>query len=104
MGFSVQTPAQILFGRGMKDRVADAIIAFGARGVLVHGANLARSDWPARALRAKGLHAAVIFPAQSEPTLPMLEAALAIARPFAPDWVSPSAAGRCWTWARRWPR
>ena len=54
MGFSIQTPTQILFGRGMKDRAAEAIAAFGPRGVLVHGANPARAEWLLQALRAKG--------------------------------------------------
>jgi alcohol dehydrogenase class IV len=87
MGFSIQTPAQILFGRGMKDRAALAIAAFGSRGVLVHGANPARADWLAQDLRAKGC-ALLTLPCDSEPTLPMLEAALAAARPFAPAWVA----------------
>lgn len=86
MGFSIQTPTQILFGRGMKDRAADAIAGLGPRGVLVHGANPARADWLVQDLRAKGCTLATLSCAE-EPTLPMLEAALATARPFAPDWV-----------------
>ena len=86
MGFSIQTPTQILFGRGMKDRAAEAIAAFGPRGVLVHGANPARAEWLLQALRAKGC-TLMTLPCAEEPTLPMLEAALATARPFAPDWV-----------------
>lgn len=86
MGFSIQTPVQILFGRGMKDRAAEAIAAFGPRGVLVHGANPARAEWLVQALRPKGC-TLMTLPCAEEPTLPMLEAALATARPFAPDWV-----------------
>lgn len=86
MGFSIQTPTQILFGRGMKDRAAEAIAAFGPRGVLVHGANPARAEWLLQALRAKGC-TLMTLPCAEEPTLSMLEAALATARPFAPDWV-----------------
>ena len=86
MGFMIQTPTQILFGRGMKDRAADAIAAFGPRGVLVHGANPARADWLAQALRAKDCTVATL-PCTEEPTQPILEAALVTARAFAPDWV-----------------
>lgn len=86
MGFSLQTPAQILFGRGMKDRAADAVASFGLRGVLVHGGNPARADWLAQSLRAKGCSLTTISCA-TEPTLPMLEAALSITRPFDPAWV-----------------
>ena len=86
MSFVIQTPAQILFGRGTKDRAADAIVAMGSRGLLVHGANSARADWLLRDLRAKGCHVAILSCAE-EPTLPMLQAALATARPYAPDWV-----------------
>lgn len=86
MIFSIQTPAQILFGRGMKDRAADAIAGFGPRGVLVHGANAARADWLVQALRTKGCTLTTL-PCAQEPSLPMLEAALSAARPFRPDWV-----------------
>ena len=86
MGFMIQTPTQILFGRGMKDRAADAIAAFGPRGVLVHGANPARADWLAQDLRAKDCTVATL-PCTEEPTQPILEAALVTARAFAPAWV-----------------
>ena len=76
MGFSIQTPTQILFGRGMKDRAAEAIAAFGPRGVLVHGANPARAEWLVQALRPKGC-TLMTLPCAEEPTLSMLEAALA---------------------------
>jgi alcohol dehydrogenase class IV len=86
MGFSIQTPTQILFGRGMKDKAAEAVVGFGQRGVLVHGANPARAEWLVQALRAKGC-TLMTLPCTGEPTLPMLESALSMARPFAPDWV-----------------
>ena len=86
MGFSIQTPTQILFGRGMKDRAADAIAGLGPRGVLIHGANPARAEWLVHELRAKGC-SLVTQPCAKEPDLPMLESALATTRPFAPDWV-----------------
>ncbi len=86
MGFSIQTPTQILFGRGVKDRAAEAIVGFGSRGLLVHGANPSRAEWLIKDLQAKGCTLATLSCAE-EPTLPMLEAALATARRFAPDWV-----------------
>jgi alcohol dehydrogenase class IV len=86
MGFAIHTPPQVLYGRGKKDRAADAIAALGPRGVLVHGANPARADWLLQALRTTGCTVATL-PCGQEPTLPMLEEALATARPFAPDWI-----------------
>ncbi len=87
MGFSIQTPAQVLFGRGMKEQAAGKIAGFGARGVLVHGSNPDRAAWLAEGLRDAGCEVLTLSCGQ-EPSLPMLEAALALARPFAPAWVA----------------
>ncbi len=87
MGFSIQTPAQVLFGRGMKEQAEGQIAGFGPRGVLVHGSNPDRAMWLTAALRAKGCEVLTLVCGQ-EPSLPMLEAALAMARPFAPGWVA----------------
>lgn len=86
-GFSIQTPAQIVFGRGMASRVANHIAAYGARGVLVHGGNAARSAWLTAALRSAGCEVLCI-PCTQEPTLPMLNDALDASKPFAPLWVA----------------
>lgn len=87
MGFVLQTPGRILFGRGMKDHAATAIAAFGSRGLLVHGANPARAGWLLRDLRAQGCEVMALSCGQ-EPTLPMLDNALAQSRPHAPAWVA----------------
>ena len=85
--FGIQGPGQIRFGRGEAAHAPALIAAFGRRGLLVHGANPAR---------AAGLHAALTragcdvlaMACSAEPTLPMLNDALAKARPHAPDWVA----------------
>ncbi len=81
MIFSIQSPPRILFGRGEVSKAPALVSAFGPRGVIVHGTNTTRAAPLLAALDA----IAVTCP--SEPTLAMLEAALAIARAHAPDWV-----------------
>lgn len=80
MGFSLQTPTQILFGRGEAEKAPRLIRTFGQRVLIVHGANRDRASWleiPDAEVQA--------IPCGQEPTLPMLEAALDLARPFAPQ-------------------
>ena len=79
--FSILTPPRILFGRGSFANAAPLATAFGPRGLIVHGAN------PARATALIAATGALAIPCASEPTLPMLNAALALARPHRPDWV-----------------
>ncbi|MCU0802399.1 MAG: iron-containing alcohol dehydrogenase [Rhodobacteraceae bacterium] len=79
--FSITTPPRILFGRGEASKAASLAMAFGPRGLIVHGANASRAAPLIAATGAQGI--ACI----AEPTLPMLESALALARPHAPDWV-----------------
>lgn len=84
--FAIQTPGQILFGRGESAKAAGLIRSFGDRGILVHGASAHRAAWLIDALQGQG---ATVLPlaCAEEPTIAMLEAALALARPFAPSWV-----------------
>lgn len=87
--FSIQGPARTLFGRGEAARAPGLIAGFGRRGVLVHGAHPARADWLLKALSGCDV---LCLATPSEPTLPMLEAALIeakdfAAKGFAPDWV-----------------
>jgi alcohol dehydrogenase class IV len=82
MTFSIVTPPRILFGRGERVKAAGVALAFGARGVVVHGSGKARA-----AELLVGLPGALTISCASEPTLEMLEAAIAIARPHAPEWV-----------------
>ena len=84
--FAITTPQRILFGRGEAARAPALLTAFGQRGLIVHGATRARAEWLISALGAAGIET-LALPCSTEPTLPMLEAALASARPFAPDWV-----------------
>ncbi|WGV15897.1 iron-containing alcohol dehydrogenase [Fuscovulum ytuae] len=85
--FAIATPQRILFGRGEAAKAPAAIAAFGPRGLIIHGANAARAAWLIDALHAAGIET-LSLPCASEPTLPMLEQALAQARPFQPQWVT----------------
>ena len=85
--FAIATPQRILFGRGEAAKVPALIAAFGSRGLIVHGASATRAAWLIDGLHAAGVET-LALPCPSEPTLPMLEAALAQARPFAPQWVT----------------
>lgn len=85
--FAIAMPQRILFGRGEAQKAPALIAPFGQRGLIVHGASATRAQWLIDALHAAGLQTlALACPA--EPTLPMLDAALAEARPFHPDWVA----------------
>lgn len=84
--FAIAMPQRILFGRGEAAKAPALIHAFGPRGLIIHGANPARAQWLIDALHAAGAKT-LTLPCASEPTLPMLEAALTTARPFHPDWV-----------------
>lgn len=79
--FNIMTPPRILFGRGEVSRAAALAMAYGPRGLIVHGANPARAAVLVAATNAPGLACT------SEPTLPMLENSLASARACNPDWV-----------------
>jgi hypothetical protein len=81
--FGITAPGRILFGRGEAAKAPALIRAFGARGVVVHGANPARAAWLVKALGPGVLTIAC----QGEPTLTDLTAALATARGHRPDWV-----------------
>jgi alcohol dehydrogenase class IV len=85
--FAIAMPQRILFGRGEATKAPTLIAPFGPRGLIVHGANPARAAWLLDALHAAGLHS-LALPCPSEPTLLMLDEALARARAFRPDWVA----------------
>ena len=79
--FSIALPGRVLFGRGESARAPGLIRALGGRGLLVHGADPARAGWLVRALAHEGARVTTVA-CPAEPTLPMLEEALArIARP-----------------------
>jgi alcohol dehydrogenase class IV len=84
--FAIQMPGRVLYGRGEAAKAAGLICGFGARGVLVHGATLARAEWLIRALRAAGAEVHTVACAH-EPLLADLEANLAATRAGRPDWV-----------------
>jgi alcohol dehydrogenase class IV len=81
--FGITQPGRVLFGRGEAAKAPALIRAFGARGVLVHGANPDRAAWLIRALGPDTL----ALPCSGEPTLTDLTTALAVAREHRPDWV-----------------
>ncbi len=85
--FGIIGPGRILFGRGEAAKAPGLIAGFGARGVVVHGANPARAAWLVERLQAAGC-AVLQIPCAAEPTLPVLEAAVAKARAYGATWVT----------------
>lgn len=85
--FAFALPGRTVFGRGEAQKAPAAIRAFGGRGVLVHGADPARAAWLVAALRAEGAEVLAVA-CGTEPTLPMLQDALARAKGFGADWVA----------------
>ena len=77
--FSFMTATEIRFGRGAAAEAADRIATLGARVLLVHGANAARSDWLADRLVGAGcLIARLAVP--REPDVDMVQAGIDAAR------------------------
>lgn len=75
---------RILFGRGRAAEAPALIAASALRVVLVHGRDPARSAWLRDGLAAHGVGVTAIA-CPGEPSLPLLESALAAAREAAPD-------------------
>ncbi len=84
--FSIAAPPRILFGRGEAGKAAPLIAAFGPRGVLVHGAHLRRAAWLVDGLVGQGVQVQTLS-CPGEPTLAMVEQAVAALRPSRPAWV-----------------
>jgi alcohol dehydrogenase class IV len=84
--FGITTPARILFGRGEAAKAAPLLRTFGNRGILVHGARADRARWLIEALLEAGV-SILPLPCDKEPTLMMLESAVAAARQHGADWV-----------------
>lgn len=82
--FSFLTAGRILFGRGQVAAAPDHIAQFGTRVLLVHGSMAGRSSDLSRGLQAKGCVVQTIA-CSGEPSLPVLERAIPVARSFAPD-------------------
>lgn len=87
--FGFALPGRVIFGRGAAEQAPGLIRAFGTRGILVHGASPARAA-PLLAALCPGVLA---LSCPGEPTLPMLDAALAEARSFAPEWIVATGGG-----------
>ncbi|MDS9466654.1 iron-containing alcohol dehydrogenase [Paracoccus sp. MBLB3053] len=85
--FGFALPGRVMFGRGEAQKAPGLIRSCGARGVLVHGADAGRAAWLVQALRGEGAEVLTLA-CGSEPTLSMLEDALAQAKGFRPDWVA----------------
>lgn len=85
--FAFALPGRVMFGRGQAQQAPALIRAMGPRGIVVHGANAQRAAWLVDALRGQGADVLTIA-CGAEPTLPMLQDALALARDAAPDWVA----------------
>lgn len=84
--FSIAAPGRILFGRGEAAKAPALAAAFGARCLLVHGADPARAAWLVAGLRAQGV-AVEALACAAEPDLPGLEQAVAQARAFGAECV-----------------
>lgn len=84
--FGIAGPGRILFGRGEAGKAPSLILAHGARGVVVHGATPARAAWLIDDLRGKGAEVLALA-CPGEPTLAMLDDALAAARGHGAQWV-----------------
>lgn len=82
MTFAILTPGRTLFGRGAADQAASAVLAWGASGIIVHGASPGRA-----AFALKSLPGTPAIACPHEPDLPLLAGALDMARAFRPDWV-----------------
>jgi len=85
--FGISLPGRIAFGRGEAARAPALFAAFGGRGVVVHGAAAARAEWLIAGLAGQGVAVAAL-PCGGEPTLVMLEAAIAAAREHGALWVA----------------
>lgn len=86
MEFSIIQPPRIDFGRGKAAGAVAAATGFGARGIVVHGANPARAAWFMETAKAAGADLMGLA-CGGEPTLADLEAAILRTRPHRPDWV-----------------
>lgn len=82
--FQLVLPGRILFGRGEAAKTAGLAAGFGPRVLLVHGRDAGRAAWLRADLDRAGSGVQALTCA-TEPDLPMLEAALAQGRIFAPD-------------------
>jgi alcohol dehydrogenase class IV len=82
--FQLLLPGRILFGRGEAAKATGFAAGFGPRSLVVHGRDAARAEGLIAGLRRAG-QAVQTWTCGQEPDLPLLEAALAEARPFRPD-------------------
>lgn len=85
VSFGFATAGAIRFRRGVLAEAAPFIAERATRVLVVRSASVAGADTLARALRQSGEALDII--ASGEPSLPVIEAGVALARPFAPDLV-----------------
>lgn len=84
MSFSILQPPRILFGRGTSAQAPALIAGFGTRVLMVCGHDMRRSEWLVKALCATGAEVQSL-PCTGEPTLPVLEEAIAYTVAFDPQ-------------------
>jgi alcohol dehydrogenase class IV len=84
--FAITNPGRIVFGRGEAAKAPAFLRDYGPRGLIVHGANPARLAGLLADLGV-GQDGIATITCAAEPSLPMLEEALTLARAHAPDWV-----------------
>lgn len=85
--FGIAGPGRILFGRGEAVKAPALIAGYGPRGIVVHGAAATRAQGMLAGLADLGC-AVLTIKCDREPTLEMLNTALADARGFKADWVA----------------
>jgi alcohol dehydrogenase class IV len=90
--FAITGPGRIVFGRGEAAKTPALLRDYGPRGLIVHGANPARLAGLLADLGV-GQDGIATITCAAEPSLPMLEEALILARAHAPDWVLGSGGG-----------
>ena len=77
--FTFLTAGEIRFGRGVAGEAAARALGYGARVLVVHGANATRAEWLLEGLREAGAEVAG-FACGQEPDVALIEAGVAAAR------------------------
>ena len=77
--FTFLTAGEICFGRGVAGKAVARALGFGARVLMVHGANPARAEWLMEGLRGAGAEV-VGFACGHEPDVGLIEAGVEAAR------------------------
>src|SRR5262252_761167 len=86
MIFEFATATRVIFGEGKRTELFAAAQAFGARGLVVTGANSGRAEWVREGFRKIGVEVE-LFTMPTEPTLACVEEGRRVARASASQFV-----------------